>query len=196
MLSKINYTVLAVFAAGLLATSGDITMTWTSPTYSKLYSNDTSINPIGRPITSSEDGWIGSLINIGAMIGPLPYSYIAERFGRRIGLLSISIPHMTAYLIFAFANKVYLFYLGRLLGGLAVGGGYTLLPMYIAEVSDDSNRGLLSSCLMPFWAFGNFLPYALGPFISIKVFNLILACFPVSFFIIFLLFGVETPYYF
>ncbi|KAJ8942449.1 hypothetical protein NQ318_002661 [Aromia moschata] len=195
MLVKINYTFLAAFAAGLLATSGDITMTWTSPIYPKLYSNDTSINPLGKPITQEEDGWIGSLINIGAMIGPFIFSFIAEKFGRRIGLLCIAIPHITAYITFAFARNVYLFYFGRLFGGISVGGGYTLLPMYMAEISEDSNRGFLSVSLIFFWSMGNLLPYAIGPFVSIMVLNLILACIPISFFIVFLLFGVETPYY-
>ncbi|KAJ8942450.1 hypothetical protein NQ318_002662 [Aromia moschata] len=108
-------------------------MTWTSPIYPKLYSNDPSINPLGKSITQEEDGWIGSLINIGAMIGPFIFSFIAEKFGRKIGLLCIAIPHITAYITFAFAKNVYLFYFGRLFGGLSVGGGYTLLPMYIAE---------------------------------------------------------------
>ncbi|KAJ8977077.1 hypothetical protein NQ317_008419 [Molorchus minor] len=151
----------------LLATSGDITLAWTSPIYSKLYSNDTSINPLGRPITENEDGWIGSLVTIGAMVGPLPFSFIAEHFGRKIGLLCIAIPHIIAYFSMAFATNIYVFYFGRIFGGLAMGGGYTLLPMYIAEVSEDHNRGMMSQTLNIFWAIGNFLPYLIGPFLSI-----------------------------
>ncbi|KAH0813528.1 hypothetical protein GEV33_009263 [Tenebrio molitor] len=124
----------------LLATSGDITMTWTSPIFSKLYSNDSEVNPFGKPITTDEDSWIGSLINIGAMIGPFPYGFIGEKYGRKIGLLAISIPHIISYLTLAFSRTVYLYYFARLLGGIAVGGGYTLLPMYVAEVAEDSNR--------------------------------------------------------
>ncbi|KAJ8936175.1 hypothetical protein NQ318_019056 [Aromia moschata] len=179
----------------LLATSGDITLSWTSPVYPKLYSNDTSINPLGKPITEDEDGWIGSLVTIGAMIGPLPYSFISEHFGRKISLLCIAIPHAVAYLSMAFGKSVYFYYFGRLFGGIAVGGGYTILPMYIAEVSQDSNRGMLSQTLNVFWAIGNFLPYAIGPFISIMWFNIILACIPATFFILFSLLAPETPYY-
>ncbi|CAH1969204.1 unnamed protein product [Acanthoscelides obtectus] len=191
----VSYTLVNVIAVCILATSGDITMSWTSPMYPKLYSNDTSINPLGRSITEDEDSWIGSLINVGAIVGPLPFGFIGERFGRKIGLLCIAIPHVVSYLTMAFAKEVYLFYFGRILGGIAVGGGYTLLPMYIAEVSDEMKRGFYSVFLGIFWGFGNFLPYLIGPFLSVMWFNVVLACFPVTFFIVFLMFGVETPHY-
>lgn len=139
-----------------MATSGDVTISWTSPIYSKLYSNDSSINPLGKPITEKQDSWIGSLLNIGAMLGTFPYGYLAERFGRKATLLSIALPHFVAYLAMAFAQNVYIIYFGRFLGGLAVGGGYTLLPMYIAEVSEDSNRGMFGVTLGIFWSIGNF----------------------------------------
>lgn len=180
----------------LLATSGDITLSWTSPVYPKLYSNDSTINPLGRPISESEDGWIGSLLTLGAVIGPIIFSIIAEKFGRKIGILCVGFPHILSYTIMAFANDIYLFYFARLIGGIAVGGGYCLLPMYISEVSKETDRGKLSQSLNIFWALGNFIPYAIGPFISIKCFNLILALIPLMFFIMFAAYGTETPFYY
>ncbi|KAJ8942453.1 hypothetical protein NQ318_002666 [Aromia moschata] len=179
----------------LLATAGDLPLSWTSPIYPKLYSNDTSINPLGKPITEHQDGWIGSLVTIGAIVGPLPFGFISEKFGRKIGLLSIALPHIISYFMMAFAKHIYMFYIGRILGGLAMGGGYTLLPMYIAEISQNSNRGMMSQTLNVFWAIGNFLPYALGPFLSIMWFNIVLACIPSIFFLSFLAIGPESPYY-
>lgn len=134
-------------------------------------------------------------MNIGAMIGTLPFGFIAEKFGRKPALLCIAIPHFISYVTMAFAKTIYLYYFGRFFGGIAVGGGYTLLPMYIAEVSEDSHRGIYSVTLGIFWAFGNFLPYAVGPFLSIKYFNLLSACFPIIFIIIFSLVGTETPHF-
>ncbi|KAJ8920264.1 hypothetical protein NQ315_011925 [Exocentrus adspersus] len=190
-----TYTLLVVFAVDLLATSGDITLSWTSPIYPKLYSNDTSINPFEEPITEDQDAWIGSLVTIGAVIGPLPFGFIAEHLGRKVALLSIAIPHMISYFTLAFAKNVYIYYAARFLGGLAMGGGYTVLPMYIAEVSQDATRGMMSQTLNVFWAIGNFLPYAIGPFISVMYFNIILACIPTTFFVLFLFLAPETPYF-
>nr|CAH7723518.1 unnamed protein product [Callosobruchus chinensis] len=186
---------LVVFTVDLLATSGDVALSWTSPMLPKLQSNDSSINPLGRPITRDEDSWIASLLNIVAAVGSFPFSIIADRFGRKTGLIATAVPFVVSYLTLAVAKNVYWFYFARAIGGLAIGGGYALLPLYIAEVSKDSNRGAMSQTLNVFWAIGNFIPYAVGPFISIFWFNVILACLPISFLVIFSLFGPESPYY-
>ncbi|EFA10059.1 Facilitated trehalose transporter Tret1-2 homolog-like Protein [Tribolium castaneum] len=170
-------------------------MTWTSPVLPKLYSNDSDTNPLGKPIDPDIESWIASLINIGAMVGPFPYGFIAERYGRKVSLLLIAIPHIISYVTFAMSKTAYLYYFGRLLGGIAVGGGYTVLPMYVAEVAEDSNRGTLSVTLNIFWTFGNLLPLILGPYLSIFWFNIILACVPTSFFVLFFLVAPESPYF-
>ncbi|XP_060517919.1 facilitated trehalose transporter Tret1-like [Cylas formicarius] len=191
-----SFAIVSVLAVALLATSGDVTQTWTSPTYPKLYSNDTSENPLGEPITPDEDAWIGSLLNVGAMIGALPAGFIADRIGRKMTLLCIAIPHLVAYVAYAFARNVYLFYFGRFISGLSVGSGYAIIPMYVAEVSSDSNRNAFSAMLPIFWTLGNFLPFAIGPYITIKIFNLILAALPATFLVVFILLAPETPYYY
>nr|XP_023011502.1 facilitated trehalose transporter Tret1-like [Leptinotarsa decemlineata] len=188
-------SVTAILIVDLLATSGDVTLSWTSPMYPKLYSNDTSVNPLGRPISPDEDSWIGSLLNLGAIIGPYPYAIIAGKIGRRIALLAVALPQIISFLIMAFAKHIYLFYFARFLAGLAVGAGYSLLPMYIAEISRDDNRGAMSLTLNVFWAIGNFLPYVLGPFLTVYWFNTALAIIPITFLVLFTISVPESPYY-
>ncbi|XP_066150657.1 facilitated trehalose transporter Tret1-like isoform X2 [Euwallacea fornicatus] len=163
--------------------------------YPQLYSNDTSVNPLGRPITSEEDSWLGSIMNIGAVIGALPMGFLADKIGRKFTLLVIAVPHIIAYLLFAFAKNINVFYIGRLINGFSEGAGYAILPMYVAEVTEDSNRAAFSVSLNIFWTLGNFIPYALGPYLPIRTFNLILACIPLTFFVCFLSIAPETPHY-
>ncbi|XP_028147274.1 facilitated trehalose transporter Tret1 [Diabrotica virgifera virgifera] len=191
----ISYALVTTLAVDLLATTGDITMTWTSPMFSKLYSNDSNVNPLPQPITKEQDALIASLINVGAMVGGIPLSYLSESYGRKTALLTIGIFHAIAYATMAFAQCVELFYFGRVIGGLAVGAGYTLLPLYIAEVAEESKRGPYSVTLGIFWALGNFLPYLIGPFLSVQIFNLVNLCVALLFFITFTLLGTETPFY-
>ncbi|XP_060517369.1 facilitated trehalose transporter Tret1-like [Cylas formicarius] len=191
-----SFAIVNVLAVALLATTGDVTQTWTSPTYPKLYSNDTSENPLGEPITPEEDAWIGSLLNVGAMIGAWPAGFIADRIGRKTTLLCVATPHLVAYVTYAFARNVYLFYFGRFISGLSIGSSYAIIPMYVAEVSSDSNRNAFSAILPIFWTLGNLLPLAIGPYISIRIFNLILAALPATFLVVFTLLAPETPYYY
>ncbi|XP_057658617.1 facilitated trehalose transporter Tret1-like [Diorhabda carinulata] len=191
----VDCSILVVFIVDLLATTGDLGLSWTSPVYPKLYSNNSLINPLHRRITDSEDAWLGSWLNFGAILGPVLFGYISETFGRKVGLLAIAVPHVVAFLTFAFAHNIYLYYVGRFLGGVSLGGGYCLYVIYIAEISKDSNRGKMSLTTNTFCALGNFLPLVIGPFTSMRVFNLILACLPMTFLILFSIIAPESPYY-
>ncbi|EFA10060.1 facilitated trehalose transporter Tret1-2 homolog [Tribolium castaneum] len=190
-----SYTLLTVITVDILGTCGDITITWTSPVLPKLYSNDSNTNPLDRPITPDEESWIGSLINIGALVGPFPFGFLSEKLGRKISLLCISIPYIVSFGILALLQHIYWYYFARFLSGIALGAGCTLLPLYIAEIAEDSNRGMLSVSLNIFWTFGNLIPYVLGPYMSILAFNLTLASVPLLFFVLFVTIAPETPYY-
>ncbi|CAH1171159.1 unnamed protein product [Phaedon cochleariae] len=189
------YVLIVIFIVNLLATTGDVTLSWTSPIYPKLYSNDSNINPFGTPITPDQDAWIGSLLNVGAILGTIPFGLISSRYGRKVGLLAVAIPHIISFITMALAKNVYLFYIARFVGGLSVGGGYVLLPLYIAEISQDHNRGAMSLTLNIFWALGNFIPYAIGPFMSIYSFNIVLSALPIVFLVLFVFLGTESPYF-
>ncbi|KAG5860680.1 hypothetical protein JTB14_006689 [Gonioctena quinquepunctata] len=189
-----NKTFISV-PGNLLALTGDTTLTWSSPILPKLQSNDSSINPLGKPITADEESWIGSLQYIGAMCGILPFGYLADRIGRKPVLLFLALPHLVAYLAFAFGKNIYWYYFGRFIGGVSLSSGYLVLPMYVAEISEDSYRGMLLVSYGMFASFGDLFPYILGPYVSIMWFNIILAIFPVMFFISFLILAPESPYF-
>lgn len=163
--------------------------------YTKLYSNDTTVNPLGRPITATEDSWLSSLMNFGAICGAIPIGLIADKIGRRYTLLGLAVPHVVAFSLYAFAGDINIFYVGRFINGFSEGAGYAILPMYLTEISEDSNRASISVTLNLFWCIGNFIPYAFGPYMTSKAFNILLACIPLTFFVCFLLIGPETPHY-
>lgn len=163
--------------------------------FPKLYSNDSDVNPLDEPITESEDAWIGSLVSIGALIGPIFIVPITEKWGRKPGILCIAVPLIISYFVAAFAKVLYLLYVARLISGASCGAMYALLPNYIAEISEDSNRGRNSQMINVFWATGNFVVYSVGPFMKFRDFNIILACIPALFFVLFIIFAPESPYY-
>ncbi|XP_056635711.1 facilitated trehalose transporter Tret1-like [Diorhabda sublineata] len=193
---KINYAYIVTFCGNLLALTGDTTLTWSSPILPKLNSNDSSVNPLGSPITTNQESWIGSLQYIGAMAGILPFSTLADLVGRKPVLLFLAVPHIFSFMFFAFATDINLYYVGRFLGGVSLSSVYIVLPMYVAEIAEDSYRGLLLVSYSTFASFGDLLPYVLGPYLPVGWFNIVLAIFPITFFIFFLLMAPESPYYF
>lgn len=65
----------------MLAFSYGLQMGWMSPMTKILKSN---ANPNGASLTDNEISWIASLMCIAAMCGTPVYSYLADRFGRKM----------------------------------------------------------------------------------------------------------------
>ncbi|XP_044753279.1 facilitated trehalose transporter Tret1-like isoform X1 [Coccinella septempunctata] len=193
---SINYVYLVVLSGNFLALTGDSSTSWSSPMIPKFQSNDSSINPLNRPITTDETSWIGCLNSMGAMFGLYPLGLLSDYIGRKSTLLILGVPHLTAFLIYSMSHNIHLFYIGRFLNGISVGAGYVVFPMYIAEISSDSNRGLLLASYTVFSSFGGLLSFLAGPYLSVFWFNLFLAVFPLTFLVTFYIIAPESPYYY
>ncbi|XP_018333077.1 facilitated trehalose transporter Tret1-2 homolog [Agrilus planipennis] len=173
-----------------------ITFGWTSPMIPKLNGQeDPHLNPVQPPITPTDESWIGSLLPLGAGIGPFAAGFFLDRIGRKKTLLASNVPFLVAFIMFAVCSEVKYFYIGRFLCGVAVGGIFTALPMYVAEISDDAIRGTLVSFFELFMVAGLLFAYAVGPYISMAVFNYICAVLSCIFMAVFFVFIPESPYH-
>ncbi|XP_018564814.1 facilitated trehalose transporter Tret1 isoform X2 [Anoplophora glabripennis] len=191
---KLNHAILAVCAGDLLMLLSGSSFTWSSPVLPKLLNNTTS--PFGRSISPDEATWISSLVPLGAAVGPFALAYMADKFGRKITLLFLGVPFLLSHLILAFGNIVELYYVARFTIGLSAGGTFTIMPNYAGEIADKSIRGALGSTISTATCAGLLLSYALGPYVSIMAFNLVLAMISVIFLVLFFFVGVECPQYF
>lgn len=93
-----------------------------------------------------------------------------------------------------FSTSAEWLYLGRFLAGLSTGGCFALVPMYIAEISQDNVRGSLGSFFCLSINFGMLLIYICGKFLSYTLTPKVMLLAPVSFLILFS-FCTETPVY-
>ncbi|CAG9861810.1 unnamed protein product [Phyllotreta striolata] len=166
---------------------------WTSPEI-PLLKNLTN-SPLDHVMSASEEGWVGSFLPLAAAIGPLGAAILADQLGRKKSLLISALPFIAAFVINSFATNVWMFYLSRFLCGLSIGLVFTVLPMYIGEISDDEVRGSLGSFMQLFIVIGLLFSYALGPYLPVTTFNIILVVPPVVFLLLFSIFIPETPYY-
>ncbi|XP_025831249.1 facilitated trehalose transporter Tret1-like, partial [Agrilus planipennis] len=173
-----------------------VTFGWTSPMIPKLNGQqDPDFNPVQPPITPSEESWIGSLLPLGAGIGPFAAGFFLDKIGRKKTILASNVPFLVAFIMFAVCSEVKYFFIGRFLCGLAVGGTFTVLPMYVAEISDDAVRGTLASLFQLFIVTGLLFSYAVGPYVPIATFNYICAVLPCIFMVVFFIFIPESPYH-
>lgn len=180
--------------AMMLGFVAGMNLSWTSPVLPKLEKSN-SDNPLGTPITDSENSWIAGLLSLGATFGPFLAAFASEKIGRKWSLIIIDVPFIVCFLILAFGEAVWLYLVARFIVGLSIGGTFTVLPTYIAELSPDSLRGTMGGIMTTFIVTGVFMSYVIGPYISILWFNIVCAAIATGFAVVFFLFMPETPQY-
>ncbi|KAB0794302.1 hypothetical protein PPYR_11141 [Photinus pyralis] len=187
---------LAVCLANLTSFSSGVVLGWTSPVIPKLNGEiEPENNPLPHPITIHQQSLLGSLLPLGAVLGPLAAGLFLDRIGRKKSILISSLPFTTAFAMAVFAHDINLFYIVRFLCGLALGGVFTILPIYVAEIGEDCNRGALGSLFSLFITLGILFSYCIGPYVSLAAFNIICLMPSLLFVLTFLLLIPDSPYY-
>jgi sugar porter (SP) family MFS transporter len=87
------------------------------------------------------EGFATGSLALGAMIGCITAGKIADKNGRRPGLLIAASVFGISSLFMAFAPNRELFILSRFVAGIGVGMASMLSPMYIAEIAPAKYRG-------------------------------------------------------
>lgn len=82
----------------------------------------------------------------------------------------------------------------RFIAGVADGVTFTVVPMYIGEISDAKVRGLLGSSCSALWIGGFLLINVIGSYLSISTTALVSSLVPVLAFVTFI-WMPESPYY-
>ncbi len=87
------------------------------------------------------EGFLTGSLALGCMVGCLVAAKIADRYGRKPGLMTAAFVFAVSSLGMAFSNSLNVFILMRFAAGIGVGMASMLSPMYIAEVSPAAVRG-------------------------------------------------------
>ncbi|KAF6199863.1 hypothetical protein GE061_006161 [Apolygus lucorum] len=171
------------------ALSAGMMQGWASPMTPHLRGEE---SPVG-PMTTQE---VANLISFPTYFGlVLGFSiiYVVNHWGRKPGLIAISIPTFIGYVVLAFGTSIPMLYFGKVLarfGGIAV----TLSQMYVSETTHESIRGIMmATCTMQI-NIGILAGYILGKYLSFQWFNAVYAVVPLVFAALMLLLP-ETPYF-
>ncbi|KOB77538.1 Sugar transporter 4, partial [Operophtera brumata] len=101
---------------------------WLSPMGPLLKSTST---PASEPFSDADVSWLAAALPLAAICGIPFFSYSSDRFGRKLSWIT-----PTALIV------------ARVIAGLAAGGCFIVVPVYIKEISEDSWRGALGSMNM------------------------------------------------
>lgn len=100
--------------------------------------------PFLRTVFALNDWWEGFLtgsLALGCMAGCLFAGSLADRYGRKTGLMIAALLFACSSLGMAFSHSLPVFILTRTVAGVGVGMASMLSPLYIAEISPAAVRG-------------------------------------------------------
>ncbi|CAG9861688.1 unnamed protein product [Phyllotreta striolata] len=182
-----------VISGHLLTVSLGASMAWTSPVLTKLNSNNTDINPLGRPITTVEISMLAGIPSFTNTLGLLLMPKFSDLIGRKSYLLFCGVVMLLSGVGLSFSSaSITLMIIARCLFSFT--GAYTVMAIYVAEITEDHNRGRFGCYLGIFHQLGHLFGYLVGPFFSIKYFSLIMTA-PALIFVVVFLMAPETPIY-
>lgn len=96
-------------------------------------------------LTAGGEGATTASLAIGAVFGCIFAGIIADKYGRKPGLLFAALIFTISSLIMGIAPELWVFILGRFFAGVGVGMASMLSPLYIAEIAPEKYRGRLVS---------------------------------------------------
>lgn len=92
-------------------------------------------------LTEWWEGFLTGSLALGCIVGCLLAGRLADRYGRKPGLMTAALIFAASSLGMAFSSSLTIFIVMRFAAGIGVGMASMLSPMYIAEVSPASVRG-------------------------------------------------------
>ncbi|XP_004530296.1 facilitated trehalose transporter Tret1 [Ceratitis capitata] len=163
---------------------------WPSASFLQLQSKDSPLET--GPMSSSDVGWVGSMVCVGGALGTMFCSWFADRFGRKKCMLLVALPMLIGWWIIPFATTPTHLCIARVFGGFAGGGIFTVVPIYTTELAQDHIRGILGTVLMLTFNFGILCAFILGNFFSYELVAWIMSSLGVAFILCYP-FLKETP---
>ncbi|KAG2210003.1 hypothetical protein INT47_003439 [Mucor saturninus] len=100
------------------------------------------------------NGTIVSVLQIGCLFGALIATSTADSFGRKKSILLAAIVFTLGGILQIIGYGLAMMYIGRIISGLGVGALSMLVPMYVAEIAHENQRGWLGGLWMFFIATG------------------------------------------
>lgn len=159
----------------------------------KLSDTEPDLEQIGFRLSKYEISWMTCLLDFGNFSSPILACVLMDKIGRKYALLLSSVFYCVPTLFLIYPDVMSL-YISRFSVGFAKGMAFTILPLYISEVSDSRIRGTLVALGSSQMYVGLLLVLFIGPLISLKTLSISLCALPYIFMALFS-FMPESPYH-
>lgn len=163
---------------------------WSSPSMPKLVNDKENYD-----ITEEEAVWFTVIPPISMSLATLMTSRLNDIFGRKKVIIFLGVLHVINWTLVITARSVNVFYVARVLSGVADACVFSSIPMYIGEVSIPEVRGRWGNMLAFNIFLGQFLINTIGSFLTVVQMGYVAVSVPILFLIIFP-FMPESPYYY
>lgn len=134
---------------------------WSTTTLPKFDGEDPTIT-----LTPDQGVLVINLMYVGVGIGSLAPLILMDRIGRKWTLLVAAVPKLLSWIALGLANDYTVLYFARLLAGVGCGMTYSVMPMYLGEISSKRTRGPLGTLMAVLINTGILLIYAIGLYVS------------------------------
>ncbi|XP_025205741.1 facilitated trehalose transporter Tret1-like [Melanaphis sacchari] len=178
--------------SSLIATLGAMVMGtilgWTSPANALL-----SIE-VKFLISVDDFKSFSSIFGIGAVFGALPAGKISAIIGRRYSMVLFEISIIIGWIFLTMANALWMLMIGRILHGIGVGALCTVIPSYVAEISQPHIRGTLGTIFQVYVVIGILYSFVVGSIVEYVTLNILCGIWTVLHAIL-TFFIPESPYF-
>ncbi|NP_001165395.1 sugar transporter 4 [Bombyx mori] len=145
-------------------------------------------------LSDTQGSWVASLLCLGAVFGAVPSGLISEYFGRKKTLLYLALPLLVSWILVASSPNVYGLYVGRFVGGIAVGAFSVSIPPYVEDIAEKHLLKTLANFYHVDFNCGVLFGYFIGIVGNVSWLSVLCSLIPIAFFIAFI-FLPESPTY-
>ncbi|XP_038218594.1 transmembrane protease serine 11D-like [Zerene cesonia] len=150
---------------------------WISPTTKKLQAID---SPLGAPVSNQEISLLASISCFSSALFVPIHSLLADRFGRKWIVFSITIPTILSIVIRIMIPNLTALAIARVAAGISASGIFAVTPVYIREMSQDNLIGILGSLSVLMQNLGFLAMYLIGAYFDYFTVLWIYLAFPLA----------------
>ncbi|KAJ8728016.1 hypothetical protein PYW08_016401 [Mythimna loreyi] len=180
---------LATCAVSIATMTTSTAAFWSAPILPKFHNNETSIS-----LTSNEISWVVAIMAPGMVTGSLVPSFVSDKFGRRVTLLTSAFPFIVGTVFVLCATEAWSLYIGRFLWGIGFGMITTVSSVYLSEIANKEIRGTLTAITRFMSSFGALLVLGIGSYVTYQVLSYFMIVLPICYFLACWRIP-ESPYY-